>query len=215
MKKFDALIFDLDGTLLDTLEDLTDAVNFTMEHFELHTWTIDDVRSFVGNGIRRLIKLCVPGGEENEKFEEIFEFFKTYYTGHCKIKTKPYVGIEPLLDELKAAGYKLAVVSNKNDEAVKQLCADFFGEMFDVVVGERPEVNKKPAPDMVIKALEELGCEKERAVYIGDSEVDGQTAANAKMACVLVSWGFRSREVLEKFEHLAIIDDPKRFLEIL
>lgn len=208
MKKYDCVIFDLDGTLLNTLGDLTDAVNFVMEHFGMEFRSERQVRSFLGNGIRKLMQLCVPNGEQNPRFEEAFSAFKTYYTEHCQIKTAPYAGVSEMLLQLKKERYGIAVVSNKNDEAVKTLCSRFFGDVVDVVVGENSKRAKKPAPDMVNAALQELQCIAQRALYVGDSEVDTLTAKNSLLNCVLVSWGFRDKEVLESLSSCGIIDFP-------
>lgn len=197
-KKTKAVIFDLDGTLLDTLEDLCDSVNVSMDAIGAPHRTIDEVRNFVGNGIRRLMVLCVPEGEENPKFDVAITSFLADYKVNCKNKTKPYDGIPQLLSGLANDGYKLAVVSNKADFAVKELVRDYFGDLIPVATGENEGagIKKKPAPDTVFAAMKELGCEKENAVYVGDSEVDVMTAKNAGIRCIAVDWGFRSREAL-------------------
>lgn len=196
MQKYKTVIFDLDGTLLNTLEDLADGVNAALEKFSLPVRTIDEVRHFVGNGIRNLIKLSVPEHMDGAVTEKVFEYFSEYYTSHCRIKTAPYDGITELLTQLKRAGYKIAVVSNKADKAVKILCADFFGETVDVAIGENEKagVLKKPAPDSVFAAMKALGAKPGETVYVGDSEVDVKTAENSNIPCVSVCWGFRSEE---------------------
>lgn len=195
-RKYDAVIFDLDGTLLDTLQDLTDSTNAATEKYGMPRYTRDEVRSFVGNGIRRLMQQVVPQGEENPDFEKVFSFFKEYYGLHCMDETEAYPGILGLLDWLKKEGYRTAIVSNKADFAVKKLRDVYFKELVEVAIGEREGCRRKPAPDSVWQSLEELGTECRRAVYVGDSDVDLETAANAGLDCILVSWGFRSRDFL-------------------
>lgn len=195
-RKYDAVIFDLDGTLLDTLEDLTNSVNAVMAQYQMPQYTREQIRSFVGNGIRRLMQLVIPGGEEHSQFTEIYEAFCTYYNAHCMDETEPYPGIMSLLGFLKKEGFRLAIVSNKADFAVKKLRDVYFKELIEVAIGERENVRKKPAPDTVYQALKELGISKERAVYIGDSEVDIKTAFNADMNEIIVTWGFRDRDFL-------------------
>lgn len=192
----DTIIFDLDGTLLNTLEDLTDSVNHAMEEFHLQTRTIEEVRGFVGNGVAKLIERCIPQGIENPLYEEILASFKEYYALHCEDKTRPYEGIMELLEELSGKGYHMAIVSNKFDGAVKKLNRQYFKTYIPVAIGESSTVKKKPAPDTVYQALLELACDVSQAVYVGDSEVDRQTAENVPMPCISVTWGFRTRQQL-------------------
>lgn len=213
--QYDTIIFDLDGTLLNTLEDLTDACNYVLEKYHYSKRTIEEIRSFVGNGIRRLLELAIPGGLENPAFEEMYESFSVYYMEHCMDKTKPYPQIQELLTELKKQEYKMAIVSNKSDAAVKELRGIFFAKAITISIGESKGVRKKPAPDTALQALKELGAAKENALYVGDSEVDYQTAQNAGMDCVLVSWGFRNREMLESLRPVAVIDEPMQLLHYL
>lgn len=215
MKKYDAVIFDLDGTLLNTLEDLTDAVNYVMEQFHFEKKTILQVRGFVGNGIRKLVERCVPGGQEREDFEEIFACFRGFYTSHCQIKTKPYPGILEMLGALSEKGYQMGIVSNKNDKAVEELNDIFFSEYISVAIGQNDRLRPKPAPDTVDMALNRLGCSRERALYVGDSDVDKATADNCNMDCVSVTWGFRDRELLEGLKPVAVIDEPEQLLKYL
>lgn len=215
MKKYNTVIFDLDGTLLNTIDDLSDGVNHVMEVYGFHQWTVDDIRRFVGNGIRNLMIKATPMGEENPRFEEIFQCFKEYYTDHCQIKTKAYDGIMELLDTLDKKGYKMAIVSNKNNAAVLELNEIYFAENIKVAIGEREGVRKKPSPDSVEEALRQLGSKKEDSLYVGDSEVDFATAKNAEMDCVLVTWGFRGREGLSEFNPKAFIDYPMQLVDIL
>ena len=183
-----AILFDLDGTLLDTLEDLKDAVNHTLRAKGYPERTLEEVRCFVGNGARKLMELAVPAGAD---VEEALSDFRIYYNAHCQVKTRPYAGIEAVLDILKKE-YPVAIVSNKPDSAVKTLCADYFPGTY--ALGEAADCPRKPAPDMVYKAMKELGVQK--CIYVGDSEVDVLTAKNAGVPCISVLWGFRNREEL-------------------
>ncbi len=212
MKKL--AIFDLDGTLLYTLEDLHASTNFALDSEGLPLRSLDEVRRFVGNGIRKLIERAVPPDTPPEQLERVFETFKRHYSANCMVLTRPYPGIPEALTALKARGFRLGVVSNKADAPAKALIAHYFPDTFDSVVGERESVRKKPAPDSVLETLRSLGCTAEDAVYIGDSDVDGQTAANSGCDCVLVSWGFRSRDVLEAFD-CPIADDTAELLRLL
>ena len=215
MKKYDTVIFDLDGTLLNTLEDLADAVNFVMRANEYPERTIEEVRCFVGNGIRRLMELAVPEGVSEDTFENVFEQFKSYYTDHCQIKTRAYEGIMELLEKLYTDGVSMAIVSNKNHAAVCELNEIYFKKYIEVAIGQKDGIRKKPAPDTVLQALKELGKEKKSAIYVGDSEVDFLTAQNTGMDCVLVTWGFRTTEELGVYEPTAFIEKPEQLLDIL
>ena len=215
MKRYDTVIFDLDGTLLNTLEDLADAVNAVMRANAYPERTLDEVRRFVGNGIRRLMEQAVPEGVCGETFECVFEEFRTYYTEHCQIKTRAYDGVMELLAVLKEKGYAMAIVSNKNHAAVCELNEIYFKEDIQVAIGQKDGIRKKPAPDTVFQALKELGVSGERAVYVGDSEVDFMTAENSCMDCVLVSWGFRTKEELADCTPKAMIDRPEELMEFL
>lgn len=213
--KYDTVIFDLDGTLLNTLEDLADAVNFVMRANGYPERTIEEVRCFVGNGIRRLMELAVPEGVTGEVFENVFEQFKSYYTDHCQIKTRAYEGIQVLLEKLHTEGYAMAIVSNKNHAAVCELNEIYFQKYIRVAIGQKEGIRKKPAPDTVLQALKALGKEKESAIYVGDSEVDFLTAQNTGMDCVLVTWGFRTTEELKTYEPTAFIETPDQLLTVL
>ena len=186
------IIWDLDGTLLDTLEDLHDAVNYAVEQFGYPKRTLQEVRRDVGTGAKNLIRYSTPGLSE-ERLEEVLQVFRKYYNAHNQIKTKPYDGIMKVLEEL-GKKYPMAIVSNKPDNAVKPMCKAYFGDIF--AMGEVAEYPRKPAPDMVYKAMEEIGVEK--CIYVGDSEVDVLTAANANAPCLSVLWGFRDRDILEE-----------------
>lgn len=196
--KYHAVIFDLDGTLLDTLEDLTEAANAALVKNGMPERTIGQVREFVGNGIAKLIERAVPDGTDESAAARVLADFRIYYKEHCRDNTAPYEGVVELLGRLRGAGLKLAVVSNKAEFAVKELVPVYFGDRITVAHGEDEAagVRKKPAPDMVELALSECGCPSERAVYVGDSDVDIETAANAGMDCISVTWGFRRREWL-------------------
>lgn len=215
MRKYDAVIFDLDGTLLDTLEDLTDSVNFAMTLHGFPVRTIEEVRSFVGNGVARLIELAVPKGREHPQYEQCLADFRKYYAENVQNKTKAYQGIMELLAQLAKEEYKLAIVSNKFDLAVKELNTLYFAKYIDVAIGEAAGVAKKPAPDTVFKAMDELQVAREKTIYIGDSEVDVKTAKNAGVTSVGVTWGFRDQEVLEQEKADYIINRPEELLAIL
>ena len=205
----------MDGTLLNTLYDLTDAVNWSLEKFGQPTRSIEEVKAFVGNGLRNLMLQAVPNGEENPVFENLFEFFREYYKSHCNIKTVPYEGIIELMKELKGRGIKMAIVSNKIDSGVKELNQIHFSEFVDIAIGEREGIGRKPAPDSVNEALRLLEVDKEHAVYVGDSDVDIQTAQNAAIRCVSVSWGFRDEAFLMEHGAGIMIDRPLELLEYL
>ncbi len=214
MKHYQAMIFDLDGTLLDTLEDLTDAVNAALRMHGYPERTISEVRAFVGNGVRRLMMLAHPGGASAADFEDVLNDFKTWYAEHSGDKTKPYEGILETLRALKQRGVKMAIVSNKFDAAVKQLNDLYFENLIQVAIGENEAagIRKKPAPDSVFRAMTLLGAAPEQTLYIGDSEVDHETSLQAGLDLVLVSWGFRPRKTLEKFAPTALIDRPEDIL---
>ena len=197
MKPCDAVFFDLDGTLLDTLEDLWAAVNATMRQFGCPERTLGEVRQAVGNGVNRLLELVLPAGREDPRFDEIVRFYRAYYAEHAEIATRPYPGLPSLLSELKARGIPTAVVSNKPDATTVRLCAEFFPDA-SLAVGENEAagIRRKPAPDMVLHAAGTLGVDPSSCVYVGDSEVDLETARAAGMPCVSVLWGFRDRDTL-------------------
>lgn len=215
MKKYDTVIFDLDGTLLNTLEDLTDSVNYALALYDFPCRSIAEIRSFVGNGVGRLMELSIPDGLSNPHFEQCLFDFRTHYSKNMWNKTGAYEGIMELLYQLANEHFKMAVVSNKFDTAVKELIQDYFGQYIKVAIGESKNVSRKPAPDTVIKALEQLGSVPEKAVYVGDSEVDVKTAKNAGLVCVGVTWGFRDREVLEREGADYIIDKPDELLKVI
>lgn len=193
---YDAAIFDMDGTILDTLDDLASSTNATLAAFGMPARSTDEVRQFVGNGIRRLISRAVPAGTDEATQDRVFDAFCTYYAEHDAVVTAPYPGIPELLTDLRNHGVALAVVSNKGDFAVQSLVRRYFPDAFGFAVGERDGIRRKPAPDSVFAALEALGVDAERAVYVGDSEVDIQTAWAAGLPCISCTWGFRSVDTL-------------------
>ena len=215
MNRYDAAIFDLDGTILYTLEDLKNSLNHALSSHGYPERSLEEVRRFVGNGVRRLVERGAPAGTDAAELDKLYETFHEHYKVHNQDNTRPYEGIPELLEELRAAGVRLAVVSNKVDYGVKALCARFYPGLFDAAIGETPEVAKKPAPDMVEKALEELGVEKDRAVYIGDSEVDIQTARNAGLDEIVVTWGFRTPAELAPYAPRAAAADAGALYEII
>lgn len=196
--KYKLAVFDMDGTILNTLEDLNDSLNFSLKENALPVRTLDETRCFVGNGIRRLVELGVPENSEPETVDRVFECFNKHYAVHCNDKTKAYDGIAGLIKRLDSLGIRTAVVSNKSDYAVQTLCRDYFDGLFGFALGLKDGVRKKPYPDSVNLALEKFGVKKEEAVYIGDSEVDIMTAKNAGTDCISVDWGFRTDEELIK-----------------
>lgn len=207
-----AFIFDMDGTILDTIEDIAGAVNYILEKHDMPKRTVDEVKSFVGNGLYRTLELSVPENTDKTIMDRIYEEFVSYYKDHSNIKTKPYDGIVPVMRELKKQGYKLAVVSNKRQEAVSALCETFYDGIFEVSLGEQDGMRRKPYPDMVIEALNRMGVKKEEAVYVGDSDVDIMTAKNSNLKGIFVSWGFRSREFLKEHGAQEILDHPEQLI---
>lgn len=194
--KYTTILFDLDGTILNTVEDLNGSLNFVLKKYGLPLRSVKETARFLGNGIRRLIELGAGETVPAETVDAMFADFKAHYEVHCLDKTRPYEGIPELVAALRAAGRKTAVVSNKADFAVQELVERFFPGLFDFAVGEREGVRRKPAPDSVNEALKQLHASRMEAVYIGDSEVDIATAQNAGLPCVCVAWGFRSKEQL-------------------
>lgn len=211
--KYNTYIFDLDGTLLDTLLDLANAVNYAMRRMNYPERTVDEVRRFIGNGIRMLIKRAAPQDISTDDYEKTLSIFTAYYLDHIADFTKPYDGIIDVIKTLKKEGCKVAVVSNKADEAAKKVVNDFFGDIFDLVVGKTDRFPSKPAPDSVLYVIETLGADKAKCVYSGDSEVDVQTAHNAGLPCVGVTWG--NRDVAELIAAGAeyIAEKPQEIIE--
>ena len=195
---YKAAVFDLDGTILDTLLDLKISLNFALESKNMPERSLDEVRMFVGNGIRNLILRAAPEKTTENTIDELYDIFAAHYKIHCADNTAPYDGIVRMLKEIRDSGVKTAVVSNKADFAVKELCERYFPDLFDGAVGERAGVLRKPAPDSINEVLHLLGVRASEAVYIGDSDVDIETAKNAGCDMIAVDWGFRDRSVLTK-----------------
>ena len=212
--RYQTYVFDLDGTLLDTLGDLAASTNYALRTHGMPEHSLDDVRRFVGNGVRVLMERAVPQGAENPQFEAAFQTFRTHYMQHSLDTTKPYDGILETLEALKAEGCRLAVVSNKMMAATQALCRHFFRDMIEVAIGEHEAqgIRKKPAPDTVNEAFRQLGVGKERAVYVGDSDVDILTARNSGLPCISVLWGFRDRDFLIQHGAETFISVPSELL---
>lgn len=210
-----AIVFDLDGTLLDTLEDLADATNWALRRNGLPVRRLDEVRQFVGNGVHRLIERAVPEGTAADLLERTFADFKSYYVVHCQDKTHLYPGIAEMLQTLKAHGYRLAIVSNKLQAGVDELYDRYFRDTVEVAIGERAGIQRKPAPDMVQAALNALGVEASEAVYVGDSDVDLQTARNSGLPCISVLWGFRDRDFLIAHGATQLVERPEEVIGLL
>ena len=210
-------IFDLDGTLLDTLDDLTDSMNYILGKHNFPLRTRDEVRNFVGNGVRKLVERAVPPEykADEEFIDKFYDDFSLYYNSHSDIKTSPYPGTLDMLDKLIHSDFDIAIVSNKIDSAVKSLSAKFFGERIKSAIGEKPSVRHKPEPDMVFMAMEEMGADKENSIYIGDSEVDIQTAKKAGIPCISVLWGFKDRKFLENSGATVIVESMEELGERL
>ena len=212
---YQTAVFDLDGTLLDTLEDLYLATNAALERHSLPRRSRNEVRLFVGNGVEMLIRRAVPAGTGEETILAVLADFKTTYAAICEDHTKPYDGILDMLTALRERGIRVAVVSNKFDAATKKLCEKYFGDLVEVAIGERAGVRKKPAPDTVHEALKELEVTTEGAVYIGDSDVDIQTARNCGMPCISVTWGLRDEDFLMENGAKALVDTPEKLLGVI
>ena len=208
MTIYDNYIFDLDGTLLDTLNDLAASTNHALRQHGMPEHTTDEVRRMVGNGVAKLIERAVPQGLDNPDYEQGLADFKAHYSVHSMDTTRPYPGIEELLHTLKQQGKRLAVVSNKFCTATEALCRHFFGDTIEVAIGESERIRKKPAPDAVIEAMRRLDAHKDNTVYVGDSEVDVATAHNSGLPCISVTWGFRDRALLTDHGATTFADSP-------
>ena len=209
------LIFDLDGTILDTLEDLFLSTNYALRKSGFPERSKEEWRVFVGNGIRKLIERAVPEHTPEMLINQVHRDFTEYYAQHCADNTRPYSGIPEVIRKLRRMGLKTAVVSNKADYAVQTLCADYFPELFDAVAGEKDGIRRKPAPDAVFAVLDALQIPAEQALYIGDSDVDIATAENSGMPCISVEWGFRDREFLLRHGARKLISSPDELLSLL
>ena len=209
------VIFDLDGTLLYTLEDLKDSVNFALSKFNYPQKNLEEIRKFVGNGVKVLMELSIPQGENNKNFDECLAIFKTHYAQNMYNKTKPYDGIIEMLETLQQQGFRTAVVSNKFDLATKELCKKYFAEKIEIAIGESENIRKKPAPDSVFKVMEILNSNKNSTYFVGDSEVDIQTAQNANLKCISVTWGYKNEEFLLKNGAKFLANSPQEILKII
>ena len=213
--KIDTVIFDLDGTLLNTLTDLTNSVNYALEQYQLPTHSEDAVRRMVGNGIYVLFEKAIPNGRNFSEYDNCVKTFQKHYELHKKDFTKPFPGIMDLLKQLSTQGYKLAIVSNKFDQAVKELCKDFFTPYISTAIGESKEIARKPAPDTVFKAMKELGSTPETCIYVGDSDVDIATANNSGIPCISVTWGFRDLDFLIQHGGTHFANNTNDIMDIL
>ena len=209
----DNFIFDLDGTLLNTINDLAASTNYALRSAGMPEHSVDDVRRFVGNGVKKLMERAIPDGLNNPDFDETYATFRKHYLKHSLDTTKPYDGIPEVLAELKRRGKKLAIVSNKFYAATQELARHFFPDTIEVAIGERGNIRKKPAPDTVLEAMRQLGVGKEGTVYIGDSDVDIDTAHNVGVPCISVLWGFRDRDFLLAHGATTLIERPEQLLD--
>lgn len=213
--RYKLAIFDMDGTILNTIDDLAASLNYVLEKSGFPARTMDEVISFIGDGLRKLIERGVPEGTDSETVDKVLADFKEYYAVHCADKTAPYDGIIGLLENLRRNGCLTAVVSNKADDAVQELCRKYFDGLFDYAVGERSGILRKPAPDSVNEVLEKLNVSRGNAVYIGDSDVDIKTAENAGMDSIIVEWGFRERDFLLKKGAKTIVSAAEEIEDIV
>lgn len=212
MNHFETFVFDLDGTLLNTLNDLAASTNYALRWAGMPEHTVDEVRRFVGNGVKKLMERAIPGGLDNPRFDETYATFRQHYLVHSLDTTEPYPGMMETLKALHEQGKHLAVVSNKFYAATQELCQHFFADYVHVAIGERENIRKKPAPDTVMEALRQLSADRATAVYIGDSDVDIDTAKNCGMPCISVLWGFRDRQFLLEHGATCLIEKPEDLL---
>jgi len=212
---YDTVLFDLDGTLLDSLEDLSDSVNAALQEAGYPQRSVHEIKNFVGNGVGLLVARALPNHTENRKVAHCVELFRKHYKQKMNHKTRPYDGIIDLLKELQMRNIKIGVVSNKYDLAVKSLCEEFFSPYIQIAIGESEKIRRKPLPDGILAAIQELNSEKEKTIYVGDSDIDIQTAKNAGVLSVGVTWGFRTKEILLKENPWKTVDSPEDFLTFL
>lgn len=210
-----AVIFDLDGTLLDTIEDLRESTNYALAKCGYPIRSIEDIRNFVGNGVEKLIERAIPNGKNNNDFEDCLSLMKKYYSINNTKYTSPYEGVISLLQELKSKGIKVAIVSNKFDSAVKVLCNKYFEGLFDIAFGENESCRKKPYSDMIIKVLTQFKIAKNEAILVGDSEVDIQTAKNSGLECISVLWGYKNKQFLLENGAKNLISTPIELLKFI
>lgn len=212
MHQYETYIFDLDGTLLSTLNDLAASTNYALRTHHMPERTLDEVRQFVGNGVKKLMERAIPGGTDNPDFNNTYATFRQHYMQHNLDTTKPYPGIMEMLQQLHNEGKNVAVVSNKFYAATRDLCKHFFAHLVPVAIGEREDIRKKPAPDTVLEALRQMGVSSKGAVYIGDSDVDVMTAQNSGIPCISVLWGFRDKEFLLQHGATTFISSPQELM---
>ena len=213
--KYQAVLFDMDGTVLDTLDDLCDSINHSLAEFSLPPVSREHVRQCLGNGAAFLVSHSIPAGSSPELEADVLAFYKPWYDAHCLIKTAPYEGILPMMQSLKEHGLRLAIISNKPDRAVQELSDAFFPGLLELSVGESPSVRRKPAPDTVLTAASQIGLSVDQCVYVGDSEVDLQTARNAGMDCISVTWGFRDEAQLIEAGASVLVRTPEELESLL
>lgn len=213
--RYKTVIFDLDGTLLNTLDDLAAATNYALAQHGLPQRTTEEVRWFVGNGIKKLIERAVPGGTSDMVQEEVYATFNAYYKQHCNDATQAYSGVMELLTALRRRGCKTAIVSNKADYGVQELVQRYFAANLDAACGERAGIAKKPAPDMLLAVMQKLGAEPQTTIYVGDSDTDLETARNAGVPCIGACWGFRGREFLVQHGAELLAETPGEVLELV
>lgn len=215
MDKIKNIIWDMDGTLLYTIEDLAASANYALKKNGLKERTLEEITEFVGNGLGVLAEKAVPGGKENKKFEDVLKDLREYYSKNYLVKTKPYNGIIKVLETLKSMGIKMAIVSNKPNTQLEELRQKFFADTIDLSIGDKEGQRRKPYPDGVFLAMEKLGAKKENTVYVGDSEVDLLTAENSGLDCISAAWGFRSKDFLIEHGAKTIISDPEQILLLI
>lgn len=208
--KYDAILFDMDGTVVDSLQDICDAVNHAMRHYDLPEFEPEQIKPQLGYGAWQLLRRVLPADAADTFVDEVLEYYKPYYAEHTGDKTRPYAGVLPMMERLRAQGLRLAIISNKPDSAVQPLVTSYFADLVDLAVGETPAVRRKPWPDMIESAARRLGVDMKRCLYVGDSEVDIDTAKNAGIDCAAVTWGFRSREELVRAGATVIVDTPEK-----
>ena len=213
--KYQAVLFDMDGTVLDTLDDLCDSINHSLAEFSLPPVSREHVRQCLGNGAAFLVSHSIPSDSSHELEADVLAFYKPWYDAHCLIKTAPYEGILPMMQSLKEQGLRLAIISNKPDRAVQELSDAFFPGLLELSVGESPSVRRKPAPDTVLTAASQIGLSVDQCVYVGDSEVDLQTARNAGMDCISVTWGFRDESQLIEAGASVLVRTPEELESLL
>lgn len=210
-----AVIFDLDGTLLNTIDDLTDSTNFALSNFNYPRKSIMEIKNFVGNGVEKLIERAIPMGKENKNFNACLKLFTIHYSQNNCNKTCPYNGILDLLTQLNQNNIKIGILSNKYDNAVKNLCKKYFSKTFDIAQGETDKIKRKPCADGVLNIISEFNLKKNEVIFVGDSEVDIQTAKNAGIDCLSVLWGFKDKDFLIKNNAIHLISKPSEILDYI